>query len=92
MEKDNAVFQHWTHVEDDAGAPVVQTPIVALVPQYFGGEIGGRSHNRFSKAFFTNDPREAKVAQFYLEVKRSHLSGCKGEASSKLKYLFVQQH
>ena len=57
-----------SYIDDDASAPVVQTPVVALIPQNFRGEVGRGAHNGFSKALFTNDPREAKVTQFYLEA------------------------
>ena len=58
-----------TYIDDDAYTPVVETPVVSLVPQNFRGEVGRRPDHRFSKALFANDAREAKVAQFYLEVK-----------------------
>ena len=43
-------------VDDDPGAPHVQGPVVALVPQHLRGQVGRGPHDRFSEPLLSDDP------------------------------------
>ena len=43
-------------VDDDPGAPHVQGPVVALVPQHLRGQVGRGPHDRLSEPLLSDDP------------------------------------
>ena len=56
------------HVDDHARRPHVQAPVVPLVAEHLGRQVGRRAHHGLSKAFLANDAGEPKVAQLHLKV------------------------
>ena len=64
-----------THVDDHARRPHVQAPVVPLVAEHLGRQVGRRAHHGLSKAFLTDDARETKVTELHLK---------KGEGERKL--------
>ena len=42
-------------VDDDPGAPHVQGPVVALVPQHLRGQVGRGPHDRFPESLLSDD-------------------------------------
>ena len=43
-------------VDDDPGAPHVQGPVVALVPQHLRGQVGRGPHDRLPEPLLSDDP------------------------------------
>ena len=54
-------------VDDDPRAPHVQGPVVALVTEHLGCQVGWGANYRLSEPLFSNYSRESEVTQFYLE-------------------------
>ena len=59
-----------THVDDHARRPHIQAPVVPLVAEHLGRQVGRRAHHGLSKAFLTNDARETKVTELHLKIGR----------------------
>ena len=55
------------HVDDHARRPHVQAPVVPLVAEHLGRQVGRRAHHGLSKAFLTNDARETEVTELHLK-------------------------
>ena len=49
-------------VDDDPSAPHVEGPVVALVTQHLGSEVGWRPDYRLSEGFLADNSRESEVA------------------------------
>ena len=48
-------------VDDDPGAPHVQGPVVALVPQHLRGQVGRGPHDRLPEPLLSDDPCKPKI-------------------------------
>ena len=55
-------------VDDDSSAPHVQGPVVPLVTEDLGGQVGWGPHYRLPEPLFSNYSRESKVTQFNLRI------------------------
>ena len=55
-------------IDDDPSAPHVEGPVVALVTQHLGSEVGWRPDYRLSEPLFSNYSRESEVTQFNLKI------------------------
>ena len=55
-------------VDDDPRAPHVQGPVVALVTEHLGCQVGWGTNYRLSEPLFSNYSRESEVTQFNLKI------------------------
>ena len=55
-------------IDDDPGAPHVEGPVVALVPEHLGSKVGWCTNYRLSEPLFSNYSRESEVTQFNLKI------------------------